>query len=56
MPSEFHRYLIEGADSRNVGDYDSGPNLGVDDATEQIARANAFLEATEQFLTHIDHS
>lgn len=47
---EFHRYLIEGADSRNVGDYDTGPNLGRDDANEQLSRAEAFLRATERLL------
>ena len=27
VPRKFHRYLIEGADSRNAGDYDIGPGL-----------------------------
>ena len=48
---KFHRYLIDGADSRNVGDYQTGGNLGPDDANEQIHRAEEFLKATEQLLT-----
>ena len=27
VPVEFHRYLIEGQDKRNVGDYQIGPGL-----------------------------
>ena len=38
VPAEFHRYLIEGGDSRNVGDYDTGPGLSRGEAEEQIAR------------------
>jgi uncharacterized protein (UPF0332 family) len=49
-PAELHRYLIEGVDSRNVGDYDTGPGLGPDDAESQIARAEKFLAATERLL------
>lgn len=43
VPPEFHRYLIEGEGSRNVGDYDTGSNLGDAEAREQIARAEKFL-------------
>ena len=51
MPVEFHRYLIEGADSRNVGDYDTGPGLSGDDAVQQIRRAEEFLIAAERLLS-----
>jgi uncharacterized protein (UPF0332 family) len=50
MSAELHRYLIEGASSRNVGDYDAGPSLSGDDANEQLGRAEEFLKATEQLL------
>ena len=47
---EFHRYLIEGQDSRNVADYSLGPALTQADAALQIARAEEFLDAAVQYL------
>jgi uncharacterized protein (UPF0332 family) len=45
VPIEFHRYLIEGQDSRNIGDYDSiGPGIAQSRATEQLVRAAQFIE------------
>jgi uncharacterized protein (UPF0332 family) len=46
----FHRYLIEGQDSRNVADYSLGPGLTQNDAALQIARAEEFLELAVQHL------
>lgn len=40
VPHEFHRYLIEGEDSRNVGDYDINQGLSSEDALEQIKHAD----------------
>ena len=54
VPVELHRFLIEGADSRNVGDYDTGPGLDADEAAEQIRRAEEFLQVAEQMLTSGD--
>ena len=50
VPAEFHRYLIQGEDSRNVGDYGTQPGLSRDDAAEQIARAGPFLELAEHLI------
>ncbi len=50
-PMEFHRYLIEGQDKRNVGDYQIGPNLTATQAAEQIAHAEQFLELAVQLLS-----
>jgi uncharacterized protein (UPF0332 family) len=50
VPSDFHRYLIEGQVSRNVGDYDMGPGLSDIQAREQIARAERFLELGERLI------
>jgi uncharacterized protein (UPF0332 family) len=50
VPLEFHRYLIEGQDKRNVGDYQIGPNLTATQAAEQVAHAEQFLELAEQIL------
>lgn len=50
VPEEFHRYLIDGQDSRIVADYDIGPGLSHDQAAEQIARAQQFLELAERLI------
>jgi len=50
VPPKLHRYLIEGADSRNVGDYDVGSALEHDDAVEQITRAEEFLAIGKNML------
>ena len=50
VPMEFHRYLIEGQDKRNVGDYQIGPNLTATQAAEQIAHAEQFLELAGRLL------
>jgi uncharacterized protein (UPF0332 family) len=48
VPPELHRYLTEGQDSRNAGDYSFGPALSQADAALQIARAEEFLSAAVQ--------
>ena len=50
VPVAFHRYLIEGQEKRNVGDYQIGPSLTEGDAAEQIARAEQFLTLPERLL------
>ena len=50
VPAEFHRYLIEGGSSRNVGDYDVSSRLSEADAREQIARGLEFLDLATRFL------
>lgn len=50
VPVEYHRYLIEGSDRRNVGDYDIGPELTKAESSNQIARAERFLELANQLL------
>jgi len=44
FPPKFHRYLIEGENSRRVGDYDVQLGLSKDEALMQIRRAEEFLE------------
>jgi uncharacterized protein (UPF0332 family) len=44
VPAQFHRYLIEAEDSRKVGDYDMMSKLTMEDAREQINRAEKFLD------------
>ncbi len=48
IPQEFHGYLIKGRDSRNIGDYDIKTGLTKDDVTEQISRAEKFLDLAQQ--------
>ena len=50
-PQKFHRYLIQGMDSRNVGDYDINAHLSATDATEQITRAEEFLAFAQELLS-----
>ena len=54
IPAEFHRYPIEGRDSRNVGDYDILPGLDGNDTREQLARAQDFLSMAEDFFSTTD--
>ena len=50
VPEEFHRFLIEGEDSRNISDYDIRSQTTPDEAAEQIARAEKFLELAERLI------
>ena len=50
VPVELHRYLIEGQEKRNVGDYQIGPGLTDIQAAEQIARAEQFLNLAQRLL------
>jgi uncharacterized protein (UPF0332 family) len=49
-PAKFHRYLIEGQDSRLIGDYDPIPALSHRKALEQIHRAEEFLKFGVELL------
>jgi uncharacterized protein (UPF0332 family) len=49
LPTKYHRYLIEGENSRNVGDYDTG-GLSKDEALMQIQRAEEFLKLAERMI------
>lgn len=50
VSAEFHRYLIEGQDKRNTGDYDIGVNLSAEQAAQQIAHAEEFIELARKLL------
>jgi uncharacterized protein (UPF0332 family) len=53
VPDAYHRYLIEGQESRNIGDYDTGPGLSRDQATEQIARAAKFIQLAKRSMASV---
>ena len=50
VPVEFHRYLIDGQDMRTIADYSTGRRLIEAEASEQIARAERFLELAERLM------
>lgn len=50
VPAKFHRFLIEGLNTRNVADYDSQPGLSTSDAAERIDRAERFLRLGEELM------
>ncbi len=50
VPQEFHRYLIEGASIRNIGDYDTHAQLSPEDAAEQLDRSARFLDLAQSHL------
>ncbi|MFN0085142.1 MAG: HEPN domain-containing protein [Blastocatellia bacterium] len=50
VPAEYHRYLIESEQRRNVGDYDVQSALTEEDANEQLTRAEEFLKLAQQML------
>jgi uncharacterized protein (UPF0332 family) len=50
VPEAFHRYLIEGQESRNIGDYDTGPGLSAYQAANQISRAEQFIKVAKRSL------
>lgn len=49
-PAQFHRYLIDAQDSRLIGDYDPIPTLSKRKASQQIERAEQFLQFGQEFL------
>jgi uncharacterized protein (UPF0332 family) len=50
VPVEYHRYLIEAQQSRTVGDYEASASLTAEQASEQIERAEAFLELGRELI------
>lgn len=43
VPADFHRFLIEAQELRTIGDYGQLDAVTIDQATEQIDRAEQFL-------------
>ena len=53
VPTDLHRALIHGMEARVTGDYDSTKEVSVDEAEEQIANAEQFMEAARQRLGNL---
>ena len=50
IPTEFHRFLIDAQETRNIADYGSRDAVAPEQAQEQIERAERFLELATQTL------
>jgi uncharacterized protein (UPF0332 family) len=50
VPAEFHRFLLEAFDLRRIGDYGQRGAISPEQAEEQIARAQRFLELAERLI------
>ena len=50
MPQEFHRYLIDGQDLRQLGDYGPRDSVEADQARELIERAEQFPALAEKMV------
>jgi len=50
VPVEYHRFLIQAHDSRNVGDYDIGPGISREECDRHAQRAAAFVETARHII------
>lgn len=50
VPSEFHRWLLDAFDARNIGDYDIHRRLTSEQAAEHVRRARAFVDHVDRVL------
>jgi uncharacterized protein (UPF0332 family) len=56
LPAELHRALIHGMEVRQTGDYDYMNQVSPEDAAQQIANAELFLETAAKILGSIPQS
>jgi len=56
VPADLHRALIHGMEVRQTGDYDYTKEVSAEEAVEQIANAEHFLEAATKILGPIPDS
>lgn len=50
MPFEFHKQLIEAMEVRHAGDYQGPRTVSAEEAAEQIARAEKFIELAARMI------
>lgn len=48
LPSKFHRYLIDAAQTRTEGDYSTSRKITAGEAFEVISQAEEFLQIVDQ--------
>jgi uncharacterized protein (UPF0332 family) len=51
IPVKFHRDLLDVERLRNVGDYDVGPSITPEKASEVLQRAAEFLQTVQEYLS-----
>jgi uncharacterized protein (UPF0332 family) len=56
VPADLHRALIHGMEVRQTGDYDYTKEVSPEEAVDQIANAEHFLEAATKILGPIPDS
>ena len=54
LDQKFHRWLIEGFDTRMVGDYHVDTQIEMDSVADMINQAREFLEAAQSYLEKQD--
>ena len=52
LDQKFHRWLIEGFDTRQIGDYHIDTKIEMDTVATMINQARDFLEAAQKHLKH----
>lgn len=52
LDQKFHRWLIEGFDTRQIGDYHVDTKIEMDTVATMINQAREFLEAAQKNLKH----
>ncbi len=50
MDTRFHRYLLDGQDLRNIGDYGIGQGVSKEQVQDSLNWAEEFLIAAQKFL------
>jgi uncharacterized protein (UPF0332 family) len=50
VPAEYHRYLIEAMELRQIGDYAQGAPVSAQQAQNCLRHAEAFLEMAKHLL------
>jgi uncharacterized protein (UPF0332 family) len=51
FPTEYHRYILDAFDLRNLADYGTIHSVNKDQAKELIQNAKALIDATQAYLT-----
>ena len=50
LDPKFHRWLIDGQDARNVGDYGVGVEITEDQANELVDHADEFIRIVHEYI------
>ncbi len=53
VPPEYHKYLLDGQESRLAGDYEAEGGVAQGEAAEHIRRAERFLDLAQRLLGQV---